>query len=109
MESMENKVGFFSNTKDKNIIGKYKHFKGNEYLVYGTCIVESEGIEYILYERLVNNSFWIRPYDMFFETIERDGKSLKRFEFVENLDLKVNYDFVVATHSESLEEYRVNM
>ncbi len=106
---MQNKVGFYKNNSDESIIGKYKHFKGNEYLVYGTCIVESEGIEYILYERLVNNSFWIRPYDMFFETVERDGKSFKRFEFVEKLDLEINYEFVMAIHSESLEEYRINI
>ncbi len=104
---MEEKVGVFSYEQDNSIIGKYKHFKGNEYLVYGTCEVESEGVEYILYERLVNNSFWIRPFDMFFETVEREGKVFQRFEFVETLDLKVNQKFVIATHSESLEEYKI--
>ncbi len=106
---MQNKVGVFSSAEDKGVNGKYKHFKGNEYLVYGTCFVESEGIEYILYERLVNNSFWIRAFDMFFETVEREGKTFKRFEFVERLDLELSQDFVVATHSESLEEYRIDI
>ncbi len=106
---MENGVGRFNLEQDRSIIGKYRHFKGNEYLVYGTCFVESENTTYILYERLVNNSFWIRPYDMFFETVEREGKTFKRFEFVESLDLKVTEKTVVATHSESLEEYRINL
>ncbi len=106
---MENKIGVFTSNKDKSIVGKYKHFKGNEYLVYGTCFVESEGVEYILYERLVNNSFWIRAYDMFFESVEREGECFKRFEFVEQMDLNIERDFVVATHSESLEEYKINI
>ncbi len=103
------KIGVFSKATEKNIIGKYKHFKGNEYLVYGTCFVESENLTYILYERLVNNSFWIRPYDMFFETVEREGKTFKRFELEENLELEVEHEVVTATHSESLEEYKINI
>ncbi len=106
---MENRVGRFNLEQDKNIIGKYRHFKGNEYFVYGTCFVESENTTYILYERLINNSFWIRPYDMFFETVEREGKTFKRFEFVESLDLKVTEQTVVTTHSESLAEYKINL
>ncbi len=106
---MEEKVGVFSIEQDKSIIGKYRHFKGNEYLVYGTCLVESDGINYILYERLVNNSFWIRPFDMFFETVEREGNVFQRFEFVEGLDLNFSSKFVVATNSESLEEYIINI
>ena len=27
---------------------------------------------------------WVRPAKMFFETIERDGKRIKRFEIVED-------------------------
>ncbi len=106
MEDRE-KLGVFGVEQDKSIVGKYRHFKGNEYLVYGSCLVGSNEEKYILYERLVNNSFWIRPYDMYFETVEREGKTFKRFELVENLELKVNEECVTATHSESLEEYKI--
>jgi hypothetical protein len=30
-----------------------------------------------------DDSLWIRPLSMFDEVIERDGKTAKRFEFVE--------------------------
>ncbi|MBO7435141.1 DUF1653 domain-containing protein, partial [bacterium] len=31
-------------------------------------------------------SLWVRPAKMFFETIERDGKMIKRFELLEEKD-----------------------
>ncbi len=108
MEDRE-KLGVFGLEQDKSIIGKYKHFKGNEYLVYGACLVGNNNEKYVLYERLVNNSFWIRPYDMYFETVEREGKTFKRFELVELLDLNIDEKFVIAQHSESLEEYKINI
>ncbi len=111
MENQKNqeKIGTFNKVQDKDIIGKYRHFKGNEYLVYGSCLVGDNNEKYILYERLVNNSFWIRPYDMYFETVERDGKTFKRFELVNLEDLKIDSGVVIATHSESLEEYNIKI
>ncbi len=102
------KLGFFENEQDGDIIGKYRHFKGNEYLVYGTCLVGSNNEKYILYERLANNSFWIRPFDMYFEMVTREGQTFKRFELIETQDLKLDAQSVTATHSESLEEYKIN-
>ncbi len=103
------KLGSFENVQDKSIIGKYRHFKGNEYLVYGTCLVGSKNEKYILYERLVNNSFWIRPYDMYFEMVTREGETFKRFELLEVQDLKLDLEKVIATHSESLETYNITI
>jgi hypothetical protein len=37
----------------------------------------------VLYKSLYENSIgelWVRPYEMFFEEIEVDGKMVKRFE-----------------------------
>ena len=39
--------------------------------------------EMVVYRALYGEQgLWVRPAKMFFETIERDGKSMKRFELV---------------------------
>lgn len=67
----------------KDITGTYKHFKGGMYEVQGV-VKHSETLEeMILYSHEGENEMWVRPYNMFFEEIERDGKRMKRFEKVE--------------------------
>ena len=63
--------------------GKYRHFKGNEYELIGVAS-HSETMEpMVVYRALYGeHGLWVRPAKMFFETIERDGKSMKRFELV---------------------------
>ena len=66
-------------------LGKYKHFKGMEYRVLGVA-KHSETLEdMVVYEALYDNKvskLWVRPLKMFLETIERDGKTFKRFEYI---------------------------
>ena len=68
-------------------IGKYQHFKGNFYQVLHLA-KHSENEEYmVVYLPLYDNEHgqrevWVRPLTMFDETIERDGKTLKRFSYV---------------------------
>ena len=39
--------------------------------------------EYVVYKALYGNQeIWIRPKEMFFEKIERDGVWLSRFEYI---------------------------
>ena len=65
-------------------IGKYRHFKGNEYNVIAVA-KHSETLEdMVVYEALYDNKvskIWVRPLKMFLETIEKDGKTFKRFEY----------------------------
>ena len=65
-------------------LGKYRHFKGNEYEVIGIA-KHSETLEdYVVYKALYGEfGLWVRPLKMFEETITRDGKTFKRFERVE--------------------------
>ena len=62
--------------------GKYKHFKGNEYEVIGIA-KHSETLEdMVIYKALYGDGgYWVRPVSMWNETIERDGKTFKRFEY----------------------------
>ena len=64
--------------------GKYRHFKGNEYEVIGIAN-HSETMEpMVVYRALYGDGgLWVRPASMWDEIIERDGKTFKRFTFIE--------------------------
>ena len=64
-------------------LGKYRHFKGNEYEVIGIA-KHSETLEpMVVYKALYGDGdIWVRPYEMWNETITRDGKTFKRFTFI---------------------------
>lgn len=63
--------------------GRYRHFKGNEYEVIGTAKHSETLEEYVVYKALYGEGgLWVRPAEMWNETIERDGKTYKRFEFI---------------------------
>lgn len=63
--------------------GRYRHFKGNEYLVLNTAYHSETLEEYVVYQALYGEKkIWIRPASMWNETIERDGKVFKRFEYI---------------------------
>ena len=64
-------------------MGKYRHFKGNEYEVL--CIAKhSETLEEMVVYRALygEGGVWVRPAAMWEEEIERDGKKFKRFEYI---------------------------
>lgn len=66
-------------------LGKYRHFKGNEYEVIGIAKHSETLEEMVVYRALYENGgIWVRPASMWDETIERDGKTFKRFEFIED-------------------------
>jgi cyclomaltodextrinase / maltogenic alpha-amylase / neopullulanase len=66
---------------DEIKIGRYKHFKGMEVEVIGIA-KHSETLEEVVVYRH-DGELWIRPKNMFLETVERDGKTFPRFEFIE--------------------------
>ena len=69
----------------KNLIGReFRHFKGNHYRLEGFA-KDSETLEEMAVYRALygEGGLWVRPAQMFFETIERDGRRMKRFELIE--------------------------
>lgn len=60
--------------------GRYRHYKGNEYEVIGV-VRHSETLEaLVLYRPLYNDTgLWVRPYSMFFEEVEANGRRQPRF------------------------------
>ncbi len=64
-------------------LGKYRHFKGNEYEVIGVAKDSETLKEMVVYRALYGEKeLWIRDKQMFLETIERDGKTQKRFIYI---------------------------
>ena len=63
--------------------GRYRHFKGNEYEVIGTAR-HSETLEEMVVYRALYGDFglWVRPARMWNETVERDGKTFRRFTYI---------------------------
>ena len=69
----------------QKLVGReFRHFKGNLYRLEGFA-KDSETLEpMVVYRALYGEGgLWVRPAQMFFETIECDGKRMKRFELVE--------------------------
>ncbi len=64
-------------------LGKYRHFKGNLYEVIGIAS-HSETLEKMVVYRALygGQDLWVRPATMFCDTVSRDGKKFKRFEFL---------------------------
>lgn len=64
-------------------LGKYRHFKGNMYEVLGFAKNSENCEEMVIYRALYGDrDVWVRPASMWNETVERDGKIFKRFEFI---------------------------
>lgn len=59
-------------------LGKYRHFKGNEYEVIAIAKHSETLEEMVVYKALYGDGdIWVRPAKMWDETIERDGKTFK--------------------------------
>lgn len=63
--------------------GKYRHFKGGEYEVLGIAYHSETGEEMVVYKALYGEEkLWVRPASMWDETVERDGKTFRRFTYL---------------------------
>lgn len=62
---------------------KYRHFKGNDYLVLNIA-KHSETLEdYVVYQALYGDKgIWVRPMSMFEEMVEVNGIPVNRFKRV---------------------------
>jgi hypothetical protein len=98
------------NAEQEKLIGReFQHFKGNLYRLEGFAKDYETLEEMVVYRALGplrplrgsgfalgqpdafgagesygERGLWVRPAKMFFETIERDGRTMKRFEPVED-------------------------
>ena len=63
--------------------GRSRHFKGNEYEVIGLARHSETQEEMVVYRALYGDfGLWVRPARMWNETVERDGKTFRRFTYI---------------------------
>ena len=69
-----------------NLVGReFRHFKGNCYRLEGFAKDSETLEEMVVYRALYGeHGLWVRPAKMFFETVEREGKKMMRFELLED-------------------------
>jgi hypothetical protein len=68
-------------------LGEYIHYKGNRYEVVDFAC-HSETLEWlVIYKPLYDHpgmpDVWVRPYEMFVEDVEVDGRKIPRFQKVD--------------------------
>ena len=63
--------------------GNYRHFKGKEYEVLGVARHSETQEELVVYRALYGDfGLWVRSVSMWNETVERDGKTFRRFTYI---------------------------
>lgn len=64
-------------------LGIYEHHKGNHYEVIEVAR-HSETLEPLVVYRALygERALWVRPFGMFLEEIDVDGKQIPRFRFI---------------------------
>ena len=61
-------------------VGRYRHYKGNEYEVIGMARHSETREMMVVYRALYGASgMWVRPAEMFVESVTIDGKTQPRF------------------------------
>lgn len=65
------------------IAGRYRHYKGKDYLVLGSARHTETEEEFIVYRALYGeHGLWVRPKAMFLDHVIIDGKQVPRFTFL---------------------------
>ena len=63
--------------------GRYRHYKGKDYTILGVALHSETKEELVVYrQEYGDHSLWVRPKQMFLETVTVDGKTVPRFRFV---------------------------
>ena len=64
-------------------LGRYRHFKGMEYEVIGVAKHSETLAPMVVYRALYGEGgLWVRPAEMWQETVTRDGKTQPRFTYI---------------------------
>lgn len=64
-------------------LGTYRHFKGKDYKVVAIAKHSETLEEFVVYQALYGEmGMWVRPLTMFEESVEVEGKIVKRFQYI---------------------------
>jgi len=63
--------------------GRYRHYKGKEYTVTGVARHSETEEELVVYrQEYGDHGLWVRPKDMFLETLDVAGQTVPRFKYL---------------------------
>jgi hypothetical protein len=72
-------------------LGRYRHYKGRDYVVLGVARHSETEEELVVYRQdYGDRSWWVRPKAMFLETVEVDGRPIERFRYSGPIDDPMN-------------------
>lgn len=64
--------------------GRYRHYKGGEYDVYDVARHSETDEWLVVYRpRYGERELWVRPLNMFLESVSVNGRDIPRFELIE--------------------------
>lgn len=64
-------------------LGKYRHYKGGLYVVEDIATHSENEEKMVVYRPLYGDQcLWVRPFDMFMEEVEIEGRKQSRFVFI---------------------------
>lgn len=65
--------------------GTYRHYKGGRYEVIDLARHSETGQRMVVYRPLYGDrELWVRPLEMFLETVDIDGRAQQRFQLEDN-------------------------
>lgn len=68
---------------DEIKLGRYRHFKGMEYRVLYLATHSETQEPMVVYQALYGEyGIWVRPASMWNETVEREGRTFRRFTYI---------------------------
>ena len=74
-------------------LGRYRHFKGNEYEVIGIARHSETEEAMVVYKVLYGEGgMWVRPADMWNEQVIRDGVTYRRFYRLDRIERVEKYE-----------------
>ena len=82
---MEGKQKIAQDESQEAIKGMYRHYKGGRYEVLGVAWHSESKEELVVYRALDAHQepglpeFWVRPKEMFFDTLKIEGREFERF------------------------------
>jgi hypothetical protein len=63
--------------------GRYRHYKGQEYFVFGVARHSETEEELVVYRQdYGERGLWVRPRRMFEETVIAEGRAVPRFAYL---------------------------
>lgn len=63
--------------------GRYRHYKGKEYVVLGIARHSETEEELVVYrQEYGDRSLWVRPIAMFRESVQIEDRTIPRFEYL---------------------------